>query len=270
MFGYFEIAAATHVGKTRRATPNQDSIKVLKPVFFRYQPPLLIVADGMGGEAGGAQASKIVIDSLKRTYLKTYPKLSPRETLEESVLQAHQAICVASQKNQRLSNMGSTVVAAILENQHVLVINVGDSRLYIFRERQAHQVSLDQSVVAEKVRRGEITEEETLHHPQKNQLSMSITARRENVIPNYTEHSLDFNDVILLCSDGLWGTVPESLMCAIACQLKPSLAVRKLIDLANKMGGPDNISVIIARRKGSKLETGDEDEFGQSDQDDTD
>ena len=106
---------------------------------------------------------------------------------------------------------------------------------------------------------GEITEEEAFRDPEKNKLTMSINARRAEVIPYFAEQALEINDVILLCTDGLWGTVPINLIRAVTCQLKPRQAVKKLIYLANGFGGPDNISVIIARRKGSLLEIGDDD-----------
>ena len=89
---------------------------------------------------------------------------------------------------------------------------------------------------------------------EKNKLTMSINARRAEVIPYFAEQALEINDVILLCTDGLWCTVPINLIRAVSCQLKPHQAVQKLVDLANGFGGPDNISVIIARRKGSPLE----------------
>lgn len=259
----FEIASATHVGRRRQASPNQDSIGIFLPGLFRPRLPLLIVADGMGGHAGGALASKIVVETFERSYRKYSPKSSPQEFLEEALSQAHHTIRAEGQKDQQLSTMGSTVVAAILENQHLYLINVGDSRLYLFRDQQIQQLSFDQSVVAEKVRRGEITEGDAYHHPQKNQLTMSIGAHRAEVIPYFAEQMLELNDVILLCTDGLWGTVPINLIRAVTCQLKPRQAVKKLVDLANGFGGPDNISVIIARKKGSLLEIENDNEEGQ-------
>jgi PPM family protein phosphatase len=260
MLNFFETASSTHVGEARQDSPNQDSIKIIRSGLFHRRLPLLIIADGMGGHTGGALASKIVVDTFEKSYLKNYSKLSPVEILEESVRDAHQAIRMAGQKDQHLSTMGSTVVAAILSDSQLHLINVGDSRLYLFRERKIQQISFDQSIVAEKVRRGEITEEEAYNHPQKNQLTMSINAHRDTVTPYCAEQSLETNDVILLCSDGLWGSVPTNLIRAVACQLKPKIAVKKLIGLANESGGPDNISVIIARQRGSILETGDEEE----------
>jgi len=92
---------------------------------------------------------------------------------------------------------------------------------------------------------------------------MSISAHRVEVIPYFAEQMLELNDVILLCTDGLWGTVPINLIRAVTCQLKPRQAVKKFVDLANGFGGPDNISVIITRRKGSLLEIENDNEEGQ-------
>lgn len=263
MLKLFDIASARDVGKIRKGSSNQDSIKIIDRGLFQRKAPFLILADGMGGHAGGALAGEIVVETFRRAYLKSKKNISPREFLEDAVLHAHHAVRDASQKSPELNAMGSTVVAAILENDHLHCINVGDSRLYVFKEKQICQVSFDQSVVADKVRCNEITIEEAFTHPERNKLTMSIIARREVVVPCYAEQALEFNDVILLCSDGLWGVVPEKLIRAAACQLKPADAVKKLINLANGFGGPDNISLIIARRVGSVLETNDEsDEFG--------
>ena len=122
----------------------------------------------------------------------------------------------------------------------------GDSRLYLCREKGIRQASYDQSIVADMLRQGEITEAEAANHPRKNELTMSISARRETVTPYYAEETLEPNDVIILCLDGLWGLLPAGLIRAVSCQMNPKQAVKKLIELANGAGGPDNISIIIA------------------------
>ncbi|MEA4906911.1 MAG: protein phosphatase 2C domain-containing protein [Anaerolineaceae bacterium] len=251
----YEIGKATHAGKARAGSPNQDSLKVILPPILRRFPALLVLADGMGGHAGGALASRLVIEAFSRSYATLPRPLSPRPYLETTVRQAHRKVCQAAEKDPQLAGMGSTVVAAVLGENTLHLINVGDSRLYVFRGQAVKQISYDQSVVAELVRQGVLTPEEARHHPHKNQLTMSITARRQEVLPYCDEFPLAFEDVILLCSDGLWGVVPETLMRAAACQMRPQAAAGHLVQLANSLGGPDNISVIVARRVGSPLET---------------
>jgi protein phosphatase len=102
--------------------------------------------------------------------------------------------------------------------------------------------------VALQVRAGLLTEDEARTHPSRNRLNMAITARRPEIKSYLARETLEENDIIVLCSDGLWGVVPETLIWAAATELPPSVAVKKLISLANRRQGPDNISVIIARR----------------------
>jgi len=258
MLKVYEIAYASDRGKTRKNSANQDAVRVVEPSLFTRKPPLLILADGMGGHAGGALASQFVVDAFVETFKKKISKTDPLKLLESAVHQAHKRVQLKSQSNSHLSDMGSTVVAVILEEEHIHMVNVGDSRLYLFRGKKITQISYDHSVVADKVRRGEITEYEARNHPQRNRLTMSISAHRSEISFYSCDRSFDFNDVILLCSDGLWATVPEEYIRTAACQLPARKATKKLIDMANSLGSPDNISVVIARRVGSTLERDEE------------
>src|SRR6185503_10511502 len=106
----------------------------------------------------------------------------------------------------------------------------------------------DHSWVAAQVRAGVLTEQEARVHPNRNRLIMAITAKRSEVKSFIADEKLEPEDIILLCSDGLWGVVPETLILAAATELLPQAAADKLVALANSSRGPDNISVIIARR----------------------
>jgi protein phosphatase len=144
--------------------------------------------------------------------------------------------------------MGSTVVAVVLEEKRISLVNVGDSRAYLFRGEKIIQISRDQSWVEDQVRAGFLSAAEARSHPKRNRLSMSITAKRTSIQPYSREYDLEPEDIIALCSDGLWGTVPETLIWAAASELPPQEAADKLVTLANANQGPDNISIIIARR----------------------
>jgi protein phosphatase len=124
--------------------------------------------------------------------------------------------------------------------------NVGDSHIYRIRTNTIEQISYDHSMVAELVRNGLINGEEALKHPQRSRLTMSISARREQITPFFLEFPIESGDRFLLCSDGLWSVVPEALILATALQYPPQTAAHRLVELANRAGGPDNISVIIA------------------------
>lgn len=248
-----DIGKATHAGTKRAGSPNQDSLHVFKDSLWG-RPTVLVIADGMGGYKGGAQASKCVIDAFAKTYKFLQTRFSPEIYLRTALQRAHSTICQLAKEDDQLGSMGSTVVAVVVEKNRLCVLNVGDSRLYLLQGKKIKQLSKDQSVVAELVRQGEITKEEAQNHPRKNFLTMSITAQRKEVIPILSEYPLEFEDVIVLCSDGLWGVVPEAYIRAAACQLPPQAAANHLVHQANTMGGPDNISVIVARQVGNPLE----------------
>jgi protein phosphatase len=245
----YEFGSACDVGRKRSGEPNQDAIDVVLPgPRGNWHPPLLVVADGLGKHWGGAIASKMVIEAFTQAFVNTKHPADYPSLLDRCVQQAHAAIRERGAKDPKLSNMGSTIVAVTLDHDMLYLLNVGDSRAYIFRGRNILQVSQDQSWVAVQVRAGVITEQEARTHPSRNRLNMAITARRPEIEPYITKQKLEKDDIVLLCSDGLWGVVPESLIWSAANELTPDVAAKKLVDLANRNQGPDNISVIIARR----------------------
>jgi protein phosphatase len=246
----FEIGHASHTGRKRSGSPNQDYVKVVQDA---NRPPFLIVADGMGGHRGGAIASQVATDAMIALYRQPAPATKLGDLLKASVMAGHRALLERAVKEPELTDMGTTIVAAVLEPERITYINVGDSRLYIFRGRQVIQLSLDQSWVAEQIRAGIITPEQARTHPKRSHLMMSLSAKRANVTPHIGEAALEPDDIVLLCSDGLWGSVPENLILAVATEMTPQKASEQLINLANTSTGPDNITVIVARRKGYRL-----------------
>jgi protein phosphatase len=246
----FEIGFASHTGRKRSGSPNQDYVKVVEA---EGRAPLLIVADGMGGHRGGAVASAVAVEAMIASYGKSAAAGGLALALNESVKAAHHALIARAAQDAGLSDMGTTVVAVILEPEYIYFINVGDSRAYIFRSKQVIQISRDQSWVAEQIRTGHLTPEQARTHPRRSHLLMSLSAKRHDMLPYIGETALQANDIVLLCSDGLWGSVPDSLISAVATELPPQKAADRLIDLANASSGPDNISVIVARRRGVGL-----------------
>ena len=245
----FEIVTLSDVGLKRSGSPNQDSVGTLLPRLLQNRPPLLILADGMGGYAGGAQASSLVIEAFKRVYLSQDHASDTLPVLEEAVRASHNDICEYAKENPAMDSMGSTVVAVVLQPDHLDLINVGDSRAYMIRAGQLIQISLDQSVVAEMVRRGVMTPEQAQVSPQRNQLLVALSARHDKPEPYSVSIPLEAGDGVLMCSDGLWGLVPHELIQTVCTQMVPQAAAAKLVELANKAGGPDNISVVIAMPK---------------------
>ncbi|MCK6539602.1 MAG: protein phosphatase 2C domain-containing protein [Anaerolineales bacterium] len=252
----FEIGFATDVGRKRSGEPNQDALEVVLPDSRgRWHPPLLIVADGLGKHMGGALASKLVVQAFKQEFVSAAHPADYLSLMERCAQKAHQAVRMQGAKDEKLANMGSTVVSATPFQGMLYVLNVGDSRAYILRGEKMIQVSQDQSWVAMQVKAGILTEQEARTHPSRNRLNMAITARRHEIKPHLAKEKLERDDIVVLCSDGLWGVIPETLIWAAASELPPKVAVKKLVSLANRSQGPDNISVIVARQVASDHKT---------------
>lgn len=247
VFNDFLIGSACDVGRKRKT--NQDALAVLLPEAGILLPPLLAIADGMGGHLGGETASRLVIEAFCEAYIQWQPPLDAAQALRVCAEKSHQSIRAQAAKDPSLKGMGSTVVAAFLQNGRVDMLNVGDSRAYILRGEDIIQISTDQSWVMEQVRAGRLTLEQARHHKKRNRITMSLSANRPTVTPILKEETFEPDDILLLCSDGLWGAVPESLLWAAANEFDPQEAAEKLVTLANQSGGPDNISVIVVRRK---------------------
>jgi protein phosphatase len=243
-----EIGHALDVGLMRRGKENQDALKVLRSKWFNRKPPLLIVADGMGGYNGGALASKLVIDTMTRHYQKAKRNETHIDVLFIGVLKAHSAILGRAQRDPQLQKMGSTVVAAVIDGDMLNLVNVGDSHAYIVNEDEIQQINWDHSLVADELRSGNITEEEARDYPQKNILTMSLSAQRPEIEPFTLTRKLEAEDHVVLCSDGLWGPVTDSQIQAVVLELPAQRAADKLVTMANANQGPDNISVIIVKR----------------------
>lgn len=247
LFGAFLIGAACDVGRKRKS--NQDALAVLLPEDGMLIPSLLVIADGMGGHNGGETASRLVIEAFHETYVRLQPPLDAPQTLQHCVQSAHESIRARAVGDQSLKGMGSTVAAAFLSDDRVDVINVGDSRAYLLRGQEISQISTDQSWVMDQVRAGKLTLEQARRHRKRNHLSMSLNANRPTVTPVLKSEMFERDDILLLCSDGLWGVVPEAFIWAASNEFEPQEAADKLVTLANQSGGRDNISVIIARRQ---------------------
>ena len=245
----YEFGFATDPGRKRKGWPNQDALEVVVPTATdRWHPPLLIIADGMGGHVGGTTASQLVVQTFKHEFTRATHPTQYLQLMEECAQKAHKAVRLRGATDAKLANMGSTLVAAVMEENMCHLLNVGDSRAYILRGENINQISQDQSWVAAQVQAGILTEQQARSHPKRNRLSMAITAGRREIATYKISETIYPEDIWVLCSDGLWGVVPETLIWAAANELSPQVAAKKLVALANNSSGPDNISVIIVRR----------------------
>jgi serine/threonine protein phosphatase PrpC len=228
---------ASDTGRVR--TNNQDSY------LIREDLGLWVVADGMGGHRGGEVASRIVCETVDRSYAR-----HTIDGLVESIESGNAAVYQAGSGDPDLSGMGTTIVALALvddgEGDEVLAVaNVGDSRVYRLSGTELDQLTNDHSYVAELVREGSLTPEEAAVHPQRNRLT--------RVIGVYDDVPVDVLAVVphngdryVLCSDGLFNEVPESGIAAVLRRLAdPTDAANELVRLANEGGGRDNVTVVV-------------------------
>jgi len=248
----FVIGQATDPGLKRGKGPNQDSIGIAEQAGSETGCPMLILADGMGGYYGGEIASRTAVETVKEVYSASDPEKTGFQTvLSECIESAHRKIGENAAADELLSSMGSTVVLAVPTETSVWIGNVGDSRAYLITSQgKISQISYDHSLVMEQFRAGLITKEEADHHPWKNVLTMSLSGQRGEVDPYIREIPWKTGDCVLICSDGLWGPVPEDQICSTVTSMEPQEAADRLVELANRNGGPDNISVLIVRNDG--------------------
>lgn len=215
---------------------NQDSVYA--------GPRLLAVADGMGGMAAGDVASNIVIGVLAPLDEDvTGGDLIDR--LRQAVSAANQQLRETVETNPSMEGMGTTLTALLFSGTKAGLVNVGDSRTYLMRDGQLIQVTKDDTYVQMLVDEGRITAEEAGSHPQRSLLTRALDGR--DVDPEYSVREARNGDRYLLCSDGLSGVVSHETIAETLAELKdPDECVDRLVQLALRGGGPDNVTVIIA------------------------
>jgi serine/threonine protein phosphatase PrpC len=232
------VAGDTNVGKIR--TTNEDSM-ILEPMKGLYA-----VLDGMGGANAGDIASQMARDAIRDFVTQRRGSLAPRQLLEAAIQAGSAAVFQASQVNRERHGMGTTVVACLLVDQkHVVVGHVGDSRAYLLRQGRLQALTRDHTIVEELVDRGLLTPDEAERHPYKNVLSRNLGARPETRV-DIVEIELKPGDRLLLCSDGLYGySSTEAIQYILGSGDAPDHVARDLIDLALRGGGGDNVSTIV-------------------------
>ena len=223
----------------RMRSQNQDAVFATEETIGSL-PNLFVVADGMGGHKAGEYASSQAIALAKREIAS--------DTGSEPVQIINQGITAANKEatqDEDKYGMGTTMVVATLLEDHLCVANVGDSRLYVYRDGQLSQITQDHSVVGEMVRKGEMPKEEARSHPKRNLITRAVGAEAE-VRVDFFDETLQAGDLVLMCTDGLTSMVEESeIEEVLAGSGQVADKVAKLVDLANDHGGKDNITVIV-------------------------
>ncbi|MDR1015750.1 MAG: Stp1/IreP family PP2C-type Ser/Thr phosphatase [Coriobacteriales bacterium] len=226
-----DVGSRTDVGRIR--DHNEDSLLVL--------PPLYVVADGMGGHAAGEVASELAV----RVFEDAEIRGTDGTALRDAVLESNRVIIDAARRGIGREGMGTTLTAAVIENDQLLIAQVGDSRAYLMRDGQLRQVTRDHSFVAQLVATGRLTPEEARVHPKRSVITRALGSD-EGLQPDIYEVCIHTGDRLMLCSDGLNSMVDTArLSQLLAAAPDPQAAADALVDAANEAGGHDNITVIV-------------------------
>jgi protein phosphatase len=216
---------------------------------------LFVVADGMGGHAGGGTASRLAVETIRDTVRqggKDLPKpAEPEDTrvadlLERAVEEACAVIYRTAQGDPQLAGMGTTVTAALLDARTAFVAHVGDSRCYLLRGGRIYQVTEDHSLVNEQLKAGAISADEAKHSRFKNIITRSV-GFEEQVLVDLMAVELEPRDALVICCDGLSNLVEDPEILDLVEESSLEAAPGRLVALANERGGDDNITVIVIR-----------------------
>ncbi len=225
------FGAGTNIGLVREQ--NEDSLIAM--------PPLFALCDGMGGHEAGEVASGIAVKSL----LDEAPIHADGKALGRAVIAANRAVLAGAEQEKGRPGMGTTCTAAIVEGDHLVVAQVGDSRAYLLHEGSLQQITRDHSLVADLVDAGRITEDEARVHPQRSIITRAL-GNDPDMVPDIYELAVEPGDRLMLCSDGLYGMVVDPVIEKVTKETPdPSECVDELIKAALDAGGADNVSVIV-------------------------
>ncbi len=249
------VGCAQSVGMQR--SHNEDAVFMMNTAMTAEPSNmpfgLFIVADGMGGHQHGEIASAIAARALSGYVLNklcgpifSYKSNSPNQTIQEimseGILDAHRIIL------KEVQGGGTTLSAVLLRGEQLTIAHVGDSRIYsISPDGEIQVLTRDHSLVRRLIELGQVTEEEAVTHPQRNVLYRAL-GQGEPFEPDVSTYPITSGGYLLICSDGLWGVVPDDMLSNIVMNAQTPLdACQQLVEAANEAGGPDNISVILVQ-----------------------
>ncbi|MEK3835340.1 Stp1/IreP family PP2C-type Ser/Thr phosphatase [Paenibacillus sp. FSL R7-0128] len=240
---------ASDIGRVR--TVNEDSVWI---GATRHGYTLGIIADGMGGHLAGDTASRLALETVRGILDQLEPDLPEaelKEALTTAIMEANNTVHREAQSDEKLHNMGTTIVAALLKGSAGYIGHIGDSRAYLIRDGEARQLTEDHTLVNELFRNGQISLEELDNHPRRNVLTRALGTDTV-VSADLAYVTLAIGELLLLCSDGLSNYVSLEHLGKVAGINEISLEERaeRLLQLALLAGGSDNISVAMLEHQG--------------------
>jgi protein phosphatase len=240
--------AAAVSDRGRKRPSNEDSFG------FSVEHGVYVVCDGMGGAAAGEIASSLAVDEVLRRLSDRPQTETMPDVAEQALAAANEVIFSRSERNNKLSGMGTTLVGLVVEERRVWVLNIGDSRCYRLRKSRLEQVTLDHSLVEEQVRLGRMTHSEALRSPLRNVITRALGTQNQ-VTPDIFELEAEAGDLFMLSSDGLTRELSDQeieLMLGADVSGESSLSelCGRLVEAAKKAGGHDNITCLLVRVDG--------------------
>jgi serine/threonine protein phosphatase PrpC len=226
-------AGVSHPGRKRRH--NEDS--------YVIEPPLFVIADGMGGAKAGEVASGLAVSAVEA---ERGDGATGEQRVTALIEEANRRVYRRATEDRDVHGMGTTMTVALVEDNEVAFGHVGDSRAYLIREGQLDQLTDDHSLVAELVRGGKLTPEEAESHPQRSVITRALGTEPDIDVDTFSVQA-EAGDVFMLCSDGLTTMVDDQTILDAVEQHRPDLkkAAKALVNAANRGGGEDNITVIF-------------------------
>ncbi len=241
---WVRCAMLSDVGCVR--STNQDAVGCMIPRHddpFSRAGALVVVADGLGGHAAGDVASRIALRSVLHEYYRSPGP--PADALKRAFIAASQAIAEHAAANPSCAGMATTCSAVAIVDDRAYIAHIGDSRIYLLRQRELRQLTEDDSLVNEMLRDGLITAKEANRHPDKNVLLRALGSPHHVPAVSAAGLLLKQDDILLLCTDGITNQIDDRTIAAEIVLLEPIDACEKLIALARLAGGQDNASIAI-------------------------
>lgn len=238
-----EFGFKSDTGRVREI--NQDAF------FVMPEEKVFLVADGVGGHKDGELASRTAVADIA-DYIREYPLPdgSDQKAVQdylESLLQKVNLHIFQMVKTDAPGGMATTLVGVYLSGQNAFAVNIGDSRLYHIRNGEIRQITEDHTYVNSLVKEGIITKEQGRTHPDRNMITRAIGAE-ESVRPDHYSFSVEKDDILLLCTDGLYNEISDEELADRLSSVKEMRAVcSSLVDEANQRGGRDNITIVSIR-----------------------
>ena len=236
---------ATDKGPAR--AENQDAFWIPDQSTPTELGALYLVADGVGGQQDGALAAKLAIETVSQSFYELRRRgAAIPESLKESLERANQQIIGEAEKRE-VRKMGATFVAAVLAGNELDVAHVGDARAYLIRQGELRQLTRDDTWVQRQVDAGLITEEEAVRHEFRNVVTQVLGNKPEINVNLSRALALQPGDAILLCSDGLYGALPDSRLISLTSENEPERAAKLLVEAAIAAEATDNITAVVMR-----------------------